>query len=130
MNAIVRPLMMAVLVLGGVLAGCRLTDERVAVIRTPDIRNAACADRASRQLLALRGIQRESLKFDLEQGTVTVVYDSMMLGIKNLEHAISDAGFSANELPADPRARAALPPECLGAASNAPPEADAPATAD
>ncbi len=129
MNAIFRPLTV-LLVLASMLAGCRLTDERVAAIRTPDIRNAACAERASRQLLALRGIRRESLKFDLQQGAVTVVYDSMMLGLKNLEHAISDAGFAANELPADPRARAALPPECLGVASNAPPVAGTPTAAD
>jgi hypothetical protein len=36
----------------------------------------------------------------------------MKLGQKNIEHAIADAGFDANGIPASAAAKAALPEAC------------------
>lgn len=93
-------------------AGCRLSDERVTVIKTPGVRNENCAKIVSKALEPLRGIKSEELSFDYNAGTVTVRYDSMQLARKNIELAIAGAGFAANEIPADQKAQAALPPEC------------------
>ncbi len=93
------------------LCGCRLRDERTVVISTPGIRNEACFNRARSEIAKLKGVSK--LEFNSEAGTLTVVYDSMQLGLKNLEHAICDAGFDANELKAPAEAVQALPAECL-----------------
>jgi hypothetical protein len=49
---------------------------------------------------------------DVENETVTVRYDSEKLAIKNVEFIVSGTGFDANELPANPKARARLPKDC------------------
>jgi len=94
------------------LAGCRLSDVRVVEIRAPGVRNEACAQRVRQALAQFRVIDQEKLKFDFATGTVSVTYDSMQLARKNIELAIAQAGFDANEIPADRAARDALPPEC------------------
>lgn len=94
------------------LAGCRLTDVRVTDVQTPDIRCETCAMRIYAALEALPGLDPQRIEIDLEARTVRVVYDSMRLALKNIEFAIVNAGYAANALPADPEARAALPPEC------------------
>ncbi len=95
-----------------IAAGCRLSDVRTVNIKVPGIRNEACAQRARQSLSQFRAIDPGRLNFDFAAGTVSVTYDSMQLALKNIELAINQAGFDANELPADPAARAALPPEC------------------
>jgi hypothetical protein len=95
-----------------VVAGCRLADVRTFVIQSPGIRNEACAQRVRKSLAPLRGIEFDKLVFDFAAGSVTVRYDSMQLGRKNIELAITEAGFDANGLPANPVAKAALPPDC------------------
>jgi hypothetical protein len=95
-----------------IVAGCRLTDIRTVVIQTPGIRNEACAQRVRQALAQLRVVDPGKLVFNFTAGTVSVTYDSMLLARKNIELAINQAGFDANELPADPAAKAALPPEC------------------
>ena len=95
------------------VSGCRLRDERTVVISTPGIHNEACAARAKVEILKLKGVDPTRLSFDLKERTVTVVYDSMQLGRKNLEHVICDAGFAANDLKPTPEAVAALPSSCM-----------------
>ena len=102
-----------VLLAASTLCGCRLRDERTVVISTPGIHNEACVNRATREIAKLHGVDMAKLEFDTKARTVTVVYDSMQLGLKNLEHAICDAGFDANELKAPAESVKALPPECL-----------------
>ena len=92
-------------------AGCRQTDIRIAVVRVPNVINAACEARVRDALKSLDGVALEALA--VTNGVLTVRYDSMKLGLKNIEHAIKDAGFDANEFAADPAARAKLPKECL-----------------
>lgn len=95
-----------------VFAGCRLTDVRTVVIQTPGVRNEACAERVRQAFTALHMIDLNKVDFNFTTGTVTVRYDSMLLARKNIELAIVQAGFDANELPADPAVKALLPPEC------------------
>ena len=92
-------------------AGCRQKDYRTAEVRVPNVVNAACEKRVRDALAPLKGVELQTLAVD--NGVLTVSYDSMQLGLKNIEHAIKDAGFDANEFPADPAARAKLPKECL-----------------
>ncbi|NLL83646.1 MAG: heavy-metal-associated domain-containing protein [Lentisphaerae bacterium] len=92
--------------------GCRLSDKRKFTINAPDVKNEACAQRVERALRSLDGVDLKLLEFDFSSGTITVTYESMKLGQKNIEHAIARAGFNANTIPADERARAALPQEC------------------
>ena len=92
-------------------AGCRQTDVRTARVEVPTVINEACEKRVRAALAPLKGVQLDTLA--VTNGVLTVRYDSMMLGLKNIEHAIKDAGFDANEFPADPEALRKLPQECL-----------------
>lgn len=100
--------MLALMILAG---GCRQTDVRTAEVAVPNVWNAACEKRVRSALSALKGVDMATLK--IENGNLSVRYDSMMLGLKNIEHAIKDAGFDANEFEGDPEARSRLPKECL-----------------
>jgi copper chaperone CopZ len=92
------------------LASCRTRDIRTVRIALPDMKDERCAAIVDRTLRGVDGIDVGSIKF--ESKSVTVTYDSMKTAIKNIEHAVADAGFTANEMPAKEAARAALPPEC------------------
>ena len=92
-------------------AGCRQKDYRTAEVRVPNVVNAACEKRVRDALAPLKGIDMSLV--GVTNGVLYVPYDSMQLGLKNIEHAVKDAGFDANEFPADPAARAKLPKECL-----------------
>lgn len=104
-----------IFVLAGVLAvvGCRKQDVRTVTVSVPEMRNRACAkvigDALSRQM----GVKPTKLKFDLSTRTVDVPYDSLFVAKKNIEFTIADAGFSANEVPANTNAASSLPPECF-----------------
>lgn len=100
--------------------GCRRTDYRTVIIQTPSVVNEACALRVTEQLKRLHGIKFDSVSFDFEDGTLKLDYNSMVLARKNIEMAITAAGFDANELKADPQAAGNLPPECREPAPPAP----------
>lgn len=93
------------------LCGCRQRDIRVTNVRVPNVRNSACQKIVIDALSKIDGIDLEKITFS--NGVMTVTYDSMKLGIKNIEHAVKDAGFDANDFEADKTAREKLPPECL-----------------
>lgn len=105
--------MAAALLAAGVgLCSCRQQDLRTFKIRVPEMHNAACAEVVGRALARVNGVQQESIRIDVGDRSVTLTYDSMVLSLKNIEYAIAQAGFTANDIPADAEARAALPPEC------------------
>jgi copper chaperone CopZ len=94
-------------------AGCRKQDVRTVVIRCPEMKTQACAERIVEALSeASYGVSVDSVRPDLEARVVTLEYDSMLLSIKNIEAIVAKAGFTANEMPANPAAAAALPEEC------------------
>ncbi len=96
--------------LGG--ASCRVEDVTTVTIKVPELKNAACADLVTGTLVTDQKIPRDQIKVDLAARTVTVTYDTMKRARKNLEIAIAEVGFSANEIPANPAAAAKLSPEC------------------
>lgn len=96
-----------------VLQGCRGYDKRTITISVPEMKNRECAQRIASALANKPGIGPENkFSVDIDTRTVTITYDSMLLAKKNIEFLIADAGFSANEVPANAEAVKALPPEC------------------
>ena len=98
---------------------------RTATVRVPGLRNEACSNRIVAALATLpdsrfsndRNDAGRSLrieKIDYATGDLTVRYDSMKVGVRNLEDAIARAGFDTPTFPADEAARAKLPAECRG----------------
>jgi copper chaperone CopZ len=91
---------------------CRRQDIRSVTIRVPAMRSAACTNIVSEALQRAQSIPPDWIHADIDKRTVTVTYDSLQRAIKNLEFAIADAGFQANDTPANPQAATNLPPEC------------------
>jgi len=96
-------------------------------VQVPGMKNEACAaivteavaweiagnpgDRPNRQLA--RSLQLSgTIAVNLTNRTVRVRYDSLRMSLKNVEFAIADAGFEANNTPASAAAAAQLPAEC------------------
>ena len=103
--------------------GCRVRDVRTATIRVAGLRNEACSNEIAKALARLpdsrftndRNNAEMCLRIeaiDYATGDLTVRYDSMKVGVRNLEDAIARAGFDTPTFPADATARDRLPPEC------------------
>lgn len=96
------------------MVSCRRSDIKEAIISVPEMRNRACADIIVRALSSQIGVKGgPDIKIDLVTRTVTVEYESLVTALKNVEYAIAKAGFSANEIPADPEAAKKLPEACF-----------------
>ena len=90
-------------------SGCRLQDIRTVEIHAPRVRSPEARAIVLPALKMLRGVDLAATTFDYENGVVTVTYDSMLVAVKNIEFAFTESGFDANELPAEPLAKARLP---------------------
>lgn len=102
-------MLITVLVACGVMA-CRQVEIRERTIKVPQMKNAACEKIVQTALGKTDGVFADKVR--TSNGKVIVVYDSMKVGLKNLEFIVAAAGFDAGETPADPKAREALPAEC------------------
>lgn len=108
-----------VLILIGVVSllmagvSCRQHDFRTIVIEVPEMRNQACVKAIVKTLGTSPGLRENSVNFDVINRQITVTYDSLLTADKNIEFLIAKAGFAANGIPADKKAQAALPEECL-----------------
>lgn len=91
---------------------CRTKDIRTVTIRVPEMKNQSCVQIVTEVIARQQGVLRETIAPDPVNRVVIVRYDSMQLAIKNIEHAVADAGFQANEIPADEKARQTLPADC------------------
>jgi copper chaperone CopZ len=89
-----------------------MQDIRTVVIQVPQMKEDVCAERVKQALSQQQGVLTEGIQIDLRTRRVTVSYDSLQLSLKNLEFALADAGFIANDVPAKQETRNALPPEC------------------
>ena len=107
MKGLVRTLVLAT---GLFALSCRQQDVRTATITCPQVRNARCAELVTTALARTDGVLADSIK--VKDGVATVTYDSMKVAVKNLAFSIAEAGFDADDIPADIKAREALPPEC------------------
>lgn len=108
----------AVLVLSVLIVSCRRHDFRTARITVPEMKNKACAEivhkAVYKELARSKAMPRDTkIEIDLTRRTVTVVYESLNIALKNIEFAIAEAGFKANEVPAKPEAVKKLPHECF-----------------
>ena len=95
-------------------AACHRNDIRTLVVSVPDMNSEACLPFII-QAFAPGGMPLEGvldIKPDVPARTLTFTYDSRRIAIRNLEYAITKAGFSANEHPAREDAQRRLPPEC------------------
>ena len=95
-------------------SGCRVRDVRNATIATTGIETdadlaavtAALKELPDSRLTNRRQDKRtcfEVVAFDKASGALTVRYDSMKIGTKNIEEAIANAGFGTPTFPAKPR---------------------------
>ena len=91
---------------------CRQHDVRTMWVSVPEMKNQACADRIKSAVGKVKGIESALTEVDLENKTVLVTYQSTLMSMKNIEFYIAEAGFSANEVPANKKAKAALPASC------------------
>jgi len=101
---------MAGLALGAV--SCRTRDVRTVLILVPEMKNAACSDIVVKAVAGCVGVNPSKIVVSLPKRTVTVSYDSLLTALKNIEFAVADSGFQANEVPAKQEAARKLPPEC------------------
>lgn len=98
---------LTVVVFVGLLCmSCRQQDVRTVTVVCPEVIGARAADVVMKALSKAEGVVTDSIK--VEEGKVTVTYDSMKTAIKNIEFTIAEAGFNAGEIPADPKARDAF----------------------
>ncbi|MCE9615007.1 MAG: heavy-metal-associated domain-containing protein [Lentisphaerae bacterium] len=98
--------------LAAVVAGCRQVDIRTAVLYVPAMTNQACVNVVLKALNTEQGISSPQVTVRQDSCTLEVRYDSLRHSLKNLEFTVADAGFAANDIPANVAAQQALPPEC------------------
>lgn len=92
------------------LSSCRQQDVREVVVKTPGLKNQACAKIIQDAFMHQPGIV--SIRPDFQKHEIAVTYNSMVIALKNIEFTIAAAGFDANDIRAQTNALAALPPEC------------------
>jgi len=81
--------------------GCRVKDVRTAAITAPAVTNETALAAVEASLRTLPGAEYlQILGCDFATGTITLRYDSMRAGLKNLEHAAALAGFACGPFPA------------------------------
>jgi len=90
---------------------CRKQDLRELTLHVPDMHNDACVQIVMQALVRGPGIQPGSLLLDPQARVVRITYDSLLAADKNFEYLVARAGFAVNGIPADEKARDALPPE-------------------
>ncbi len=91
---------------------CRKHDVRTMWISVPEMKNQACADRIKSALGKVKGVSNMLTEVNIGDRTVLVTYESTLMSMKNIEFYIAEAGFAANEVPANKKAQAALPESC------------------
>ena len=103
--------MLAFIMLAFVLvSSCRQQDVREAILKTPGLKNQACAKIIQDAFMRQPGIV--SIRPDFQKREITVKYNSMVIALKNIEFTVAAAGFDANDTQAPTNIVAALPREC------------------
>jgi len=86
----------------GLAAGCRVSDVREMEVRVPAMASDADVQKIRAALSQLGGVNMEKLVFDTAGRTIKVRYESMVVAHKNIEIAIAEAGYDANDIKAIP----------------------------
>ena len=87
-------------------AGCRQQDLRTVTITLSGVSGEADVGSVSNAVARLEGVFKDKVVFSGTEA-VTIKYDSMKLARKNIEYAVVEAGFGANDIPAKRRADSA-----------------------
>jgi len=85
-------------------------EEVRADVKTPTIQCGMCQKTIEKGLGKVTGVTHS--KVDLKTKTTHIVYDKSKVTMANIEKAISDLGYQANETLANPVAYEALPGCC------------------
>ena len=94
------------------LAACYRQVIETIDVKVPQMRTDAAADLIRGVLGAFDTNVVQKVETDVSNRVVRVRYNSERGARRNIEVAIADAGFDANDLPGDAERRKALPPEC------------------
>jgi len=86
------------------------TSLAVSTISVPGVQCSMCVKNISKALSALEGVAETDV--DLDEKTTTVKYDPKKTDLKELEKAIANAGYDANDTKRDPKAYDKLSPCC------------------
>ena len=90
------------------ITGCFRSDIRTATFEIEQLRSLEAAQILA-QSMRINGIRE--FRPDLENKTLTIVFNGLELYLKNIEYAIVKAGFDLPNWPADPADKAKLPEE-------------------
>ena len=99
----------ALLVAALLLAGCFRNDIRTVTFQIEQLRNPQGAQFLANSLRSLSGIKE--FRPDLENKTLTVIFNGRELYLKNIEFAIVKSGFDLPNWPAEAADKAKLPKE-------------------
>jgi len=86
--------------MSALFVGCRVSDIREMTVKVPAMASESDVQKVRAALTPLTGVDKEKTVFDVKGRTVKVCYDSMQIAHKNIEIAIAEAGYNANEIPA------------------------------
>lgn len=93
--------LMLALSLAIIITGCRQKDIRSTIVRVPQATTAKVQSEILDALKQIDGIDVAGASFT--NGLLYLHYDSMKLGIRNIEHAIKDIGYDANDFKGEKR---------------------------
>jgi copper chaperone CopZ len=95
---------------------CRRQDVRPIMIDVPGMRTGEHVAMIMQAMRTIPGVDTNSVRVDFTRHTITVRYESLVASLKNIEMAIAEAGFAANDVPANAVAAARV----AAAATNRP----------
>ncbi len=85
-------------------------DSRMAMINLPTIQCGSCKKRIERNMKKVDGILKVNVDVEGNMGHIT--YDPAMISVSEIERAIADIGYQANDVPANKSAYDKLPGCC------------------
>ncbi|NQT94009.1 MAG: heavy-metal-associated domain-containing protein [Lentisphaerae bacterium] len=94
------------------MASCRKHDIRTIKIYVPAMKSDECAELVRNKLAKVPGVMPPSIRTDVQGRSVIVAYDSLFLSMRNVEFAVAELGFAANDIPADKNGAQSLPAGC------------------
>ncbi len=99
----------ALLIVSILLSGCFRNDIRTETFQIKQLRTPEAAQLVKQSLRGLPDIQEA--RENLENQTLTVVFNGLNLHLKNIEYAIVKGGFDLPNWPAQAEDKAKLPKE-------------------
>lgn len=92
-------------------SGCRVSDiQEISIdIHDAKIENPSCLKTMEEAIKTLPGKEHVIVKALPEENAISVTYDAMAVGRKNLEDALAQKGFDAGNYKANESARSTLP---------------------